>query len=123
MSDRLLPHYNRELAYIRKSAAEFAVKNPGLAEHLRISGERIDDPHVSRLVEAFAYLNARTRQKIEDDFPEVTAALLDLLYPHYLQPFPSVAIARFQLAPDQMDLSQGHSVPRGTEILSPPRRR
>ena len=67
MSDKLLSHYNRELAYIRRLASDFAKTNPGIAEHSRISQDRVEDPHVSRLIEAFAYLNARTRQKIDDD--------------------------------------------------------
>ena len=79
MPDDLLSKYNSELTYIRRMAAEFASANPGIAENLRISSGSIDDPHVSRLVEAFAYLNARTRQKIEDDFPEVTEAFLNTL--------------------------------------------
>jgi type VI secretion system protein ImpG len=120
MSDKLLAHYNRELAYIRKMAAEFAKSNPGLAEHLRISQDRVEDPHVSRLIEAFAYINARTRQKIDDDFPEITDAYLDVLYPHYLAPFPSSAIVQFKLNQGQFELTDGHKIGRGSAILTEP---
>ncbi len=118
MTDALLPHYNRELAYIRRLASEFALANPGVAEHLRISQGRIDDPHVSRLIEAFAYLNARTRQKIDDDFPEIAEAFLDVLYPHLLAPVPPTAILQFALDEGQAELTDGYTIERGTSIIT-----
>ena len=93
MTDELLPWYNRELAFIRRIGAEFARSHPKIAGRLRMSGESIEDPHVSRLIESFAYLNARIRHKIEDDFPEIAESLLGILYPHYLNPIPSMAMA------------------------------
>ncbi len=100
MVDDLLPYYNRELVYLRKLAGEFAEANPKVAGRLRLSADAVDDPHVARLIEAFAYLNARIRLKLDDDFPELTDALLGTLYPHYLAPIPSMSIAQFQPAPD-----------------------
>jgi len=120
VTDPLLPHYNRELAYIRRVASEFAIANPGVAEHLRISQDRIEDPHVSRLIEAFAYLNARTRQKIDDDFPEITEAFLGTLYPHYLAPFPSAAVMKFQLDASQAEQTDGYTIERGAGVLTEP---
>ncbi len=116
MTDELLPYYSRELAFLRKMGAQFADAHPKIAGRLRMSGEAIEDPHVSRMIEAFAYLNARTRYKIEDDFPEITEAFLNTLYPHYLAPFPSTAIARFTLDRAQAELTAGHSIPRRTAI-------
>ena len=78
--DELLPYYNRELAYIRKLGAEFADKYPKIAARLRVSKDMPEDPHVSRLVEAFAFLTARVRRKIDDEFPEITKSLLGALY-------------------------------------------
>jgi type VI secretion system protein ImpG len=118
MPDDLLSYYNRELAGIRRLAAEFARAHPGIAESLRISTDRIDDPHVSRLIEAFAYLNARTRQKLDDDFPEITEAFLGTLYPHYLAPFPPAAIAKFQLDRGQTELTSGYQIERGARVLT-----
>jgi type VI secretion system protein ImpG len=117
MSDRLLDFYNRELVFIRQMGEDFARRHPGIAGHLRMSGTAIEDPHVSRLIEAFALLNARTRLKLEDDFPELTQSLLDLLYPHYLAPVPSMAIAR--LVPDAK-AEGAATVRRRTEIDTEP---
>ena len=86
MSDELLPYYNRELAFLRRLGAEFAEAHPKIAGRLRLDPDAAEDPHVERLIEAFAYLNARTRFKLDDDFPEITDALLGVLYPHYQAP-------------------------------------
>ena len=76
MSEELLPYYADELNQIRQLAAEFAKTHPKIAARLRISSDTIEDPHVERLIEAFAYLNARIRYKLDDDFPELSDALL-----------------------------------------------
>ena len=79
MSEELLPYYNRELAFIRRMGAEFADVHPKIAGRLRIAPDSVEDPHVSRLIEAFALLNARIRHKLDDTFPEITDALLGVL--------------------------------------------
>ena len=116
MTDELLPYYNDELDFIRNLGAEFAEAHPEIAGHLRLSKDHIEDPHVSRLIESFAYLNARTRKKIDDDFPEISRAFLNVLYPHFLAPFPPAAIARFDLDSDRADATTGHEIPVGTPL-------
>jgi len=116
MTDELLPWYNRELAFIRRIGAEFARTHPKIAGRLRMSGESVEDPHVSRLIESFAYVNARIRHKIEDDFPEIAESLLGILYPHYLNPVPSMSIVRFTLDPAQSALVAGYHVPRYSRL-------
>lgn len=110
MSDELLNQYDRELAYLRRMGAEFARAHPKIAGRLRLGPDGTEDPHVSRLIESAAFLNARTRQKLEDDFPELTDALLGVLYPHYLAPIPSFTILKFVPVPDltePFELRQG----------------
>ena len=117
MSDDLLNHYNRELGALRRLAAEFARAHPNVAGRLRLSENAVEDPHVSRLLEGAALLNARIRQKIDDEFPELTDALLDHLYPHYLAPIPSMAIVELSC---QKDLAGSFTVPAHTEIETEP---
>lgn len=100
MSDALLRYYNRELEAIRGLAAEFATAHPKIAGRLRLSPDAVDDPHVARLLEGTAFLAARVHQRLDDEFPELTDALLGILYPHFLAPVPSCAIAQFQCLPD-----------------------
>jgi type VI secretion system protein ImpG len=100
MSDQLLPYYNRELNAIRRLAAEFAGAHPKIAGRLRLSADAVDDPHVARLLEGVAFLAARVHHRLDDDFPELTDTLLGVLYPHYLAPVPSSAIAQFTSQPE-----------------------
>src|SRR6185312_8225978 len=100
MSDILLPYYNRELAALRSLAGEFAEAHPKIAGRLRLSPDSVDDPHVARLLEGVAFLAARVHHRLDDEFPELTDALLGVLYTHYLAPMPSCAIMQFQSDPD-----------------------
>jgi type VI secretion system protein ImpG len=100
MSDALLPYYDRELNAIRRLAADFATAHPKIAGRLRLSADAVDDPHVARLLEGAAFLAARVHHRLDDEFPELTDALLGVLYPHYLAPVPSAAIVQLQPQPD-----------------------
>lgn len=114
----LLPYYERELAYLRRYGREFAERYPKIAGRLQLSSEGSQDPHVERLIEAFAFMGARISKRIEDDYPEFTDALLDVLYPHYLRPFPSCSIAHFDMEGVAGKLSAPVTVPRGTLLQS-----
>ncbi len=120
MRDRLEEFYERELFYIRRMAAEFALDRPKIADRLDISTDtRVSaDPHIERLIESFAFLTARVRLKIEDEFPELTDSLMSLLYPHYLAPSPSVSIAQFVLDPSQGKVTDGFTIPRESRLTS-----
>lgn len=87
--DRL---FRDELEFLRLQGKEFAKNNPSLSHLL---SEEASDPDVERLLEGFAFLSARLRLKIEDDFPELTHSILNLLWPDYLRPFPSATIMQF----------------------------
>jgi type VI secretion system protein ImpG len=121
MADDLLEYYNRELSFLRRLGAEFAAANPKIARRLRLSPhDAADDPHVERLIEAFAYLTARVRIKLDDELPEITASLLHVLYPHYLAPIPSFSIVQFICDAEQVQLTSGHTIPRHTELETEP---
>jgi type VI secretion system protein ImpG len=117
MSDALLPYYNRELEAIRTLAAEFAAAYPKIAGRLRLSEDSVDDPHVGRLLEGVAFLAARVHHRLDDEFPELTDALLGVLYPHYLAPLPSSAIVQFTCKPD---LKVPTQVPAGLPLDTEP---
>jgi len=112
MADELLPYYEKELAYIRQMGSEFAGEHPKIAGRLGINAETIEDPHVSRLIEGFAYLNARIQHKLDDDFPELSDALLEVLFPHYQRPLPSMTIVQF--VADEEKLEDTYKLPQNT---------
>ena len=96
MDDQLLQYYERELTYIRAMAAEFARTYPKIAGRLLLEPDRCEDPHTERLIEAFAFISGRIHKKIDDDFPEITESLFNILYPHYINPIPSMSIVQFE---------------------------
>src|SRR5215475_11475278 len=120
MLDDLLTYYERELSFLRQIGAEFAVKYPKIASRLLLEADKCEDPHVERLIQAFAFLAGRVHHKIDDEFPEISESLLGILYPHYLQPIPSMSIAQFRMDPDQAQLSAAYEIKRGSQLFTKP---
>ncbi len=118
MREELLEYYERELAYLRQLGGKFAEKYPRVASRLLLESDRCDDPHVERLLEAFAFLAARVHLRIDDDFPEVTSALLGIVAPHYLRPIPAMTIVECQVDPEQGKQTAGQIMPAGTQIAT-----
>ncbi|MVA25116.1 type VI secretion system baseplate subunit TssF [Agrobacterium vitis] len=117
MAETFLERYNDELFALRRRAEKFARAFPKIAGRLRLSGDVADDPHVERIIQSFAYSAARVRQKLDDEFPELTDSLLETLYPHYLAPVPPMSIVQF--APGAT-LAGMQLLPRHTDIVTEP---
>ncbi len=120
MRDDLLEYYERELTYMRQMGAEFAARYPKVASRLLLEPTKCDDPHVERLLEGFAFLAARVHLKIDDDLPEISQSLLELVYPHYTRPIPSVSVVQFFSDPEQGKLTTGFRIPRQSLLYSRP---
>jgi type VI secretion system protein ImpG len=118
--DDLLLYYERELTFLRQMGGEFAVKYPKIASRLMIEPDKCEDPHVERMLEAFAFLAARVHLKIDDEFPEITEALLSILYPHYMRPIPSMSVAEFHVDSAQVTPDAGLKLDRGALLRSRP---
>ncbi len=89
----LKDRFSEELRFLHELGNDFAKDNPQLA---RLLGKGGSDPDVERLMEAFAFLTAKLRLKLEDDLPELTHPMLQLLWPNYLRPaqLPAAAAER-----------------------------
>lgn len=119
--EELLPYYERELVYLNTVGRELAHQYPRLAAGLGLGPEGSEDPHVRRLIQACALLNARTAKKLDDDYPELTEALLGSLYPHFLHGIPSCSIAQVDGGDPRAragKIEQVQVVPRATEMSS-----
>lgn len=117
--DQLFKHYERELQTLRTLSREYAQRYPKVAARLQLGGDSCDDPHVERLIQAVALLSARVAKRLDDSYPQFTEALLNLLLPHYLRPFPSCAIARLP-GPHEPGAAALPALPRGTKLESAP---
>lgn len=120
--EELLPYYERELVYLNTVGRELAQQYPKLAAELALGLDGSEDPHIRRLIQACALLNARTAKKLDDDYPELTEALLGSLYPHFLHGIPSCSIARVddggEAAGGGLKVEHVQAVARGTEFTS-----
>lgn len=123
MDERLLDLYENELRHLRETAAEFGRDYPKIAGRLSLDQDGKDlcpDPHVERLLEGFAFLAARVHLKLDAEFPRFTQGLLETVYPDYLCPLPSMAIAKFDPEQQEGALAAGFVMKRGTLLRSQP---
>jgi type VI secretion system protein ImpG len=118
--EQLLPYYERELGFLRRYSREFSERYPKIAGRLLIGGEVCEDPHIERMIESFALLNSRIAKRLDDDYPEFTEALFEVLYPHYLRPFPSCSIARMDFSGAAAQLTTASVIARGTQLTTRP---
>ena len=118
MDPRLLRLYESELAFVRDMGGEFARDFPKVAARLNLGSLEVADPYVERLLEGFAFLTARVQLKMEAEFPTFTQSLLQMVYPHYMAPTPSMAVVRFTPETALRTMPQGVTVPAGTELRS-----
>lgn len=105
-------YYQHELFKLRELAKEFSRAHPATAPML--SSESVD-PDVERLLEGTAFLTGHLHHKIDDDFPEIIHGLMDIVYPHYLRPIPSISIISFTPKPSLIETIK---VPSGTFLSS-----
>src|ERR1700754_747594 len=117
MIDDLIEYYQRELSFLRSNAGAFAEAHPKIASRLRLTRESVEDPHVGRLIEAVAFMNARLRHKIDDEYPELSDALLLTLYPHLIHPLLPSSLVKLNPGPD---LDNPPPVPAGTMLTTEP---
>ncbi len=118
MDPRLLQYYDGELQHLREMGAEFAREFPKIASRLGMEGIEVADPYVERLLEGFAFLAARLHLRIDSQFPRFTQRLLEMVYPHFLAPTPSMAIVQLHPSLTEGSLADGFVVPRGSVLRS-----
>ncbi len=118
MDPRMLRYYNQELHHLRELGAEFAQQHPKIARRLALDGLECADPYVERLLEGFAFLAARVQLKLDSEFPSFTQHLLEMVYPHYVAPTPSMAVVQFRPDLTEPGLAEGHPLPRDTVLRS-----
>jgi type VI secretion system protein ImpG len=118
MDPRLLDYYNQELIYMRELAGEFAQAHPKIARRLGMQAGEVADPYVERLIESFCFMSARMQIKLDAEFPRFTGRLLEVLYPNYVAPTPSMAVARLFPSSTEGNLAEGFTIARGTHFTS-----
>lgn len=120
MIQKMLEYYNSELAYLREAGAEFSQHYPKIAGRLALHESEVADPYVERLLEGFSFLTARIKLKMDAEFPRFIQRLIEVTYPNYLAPTPSMCIVRF--TPGELVRNQRSSywIPRQSRLRSNP---
>jgi type VI secretion system protein ImpG len=113
-----LRYYFDELSYLRDAGRGFAREHDKVAKRLDMPHGETADPHVERLIESFAFLTARLQRQMKAEFPDITSALLGVLYPQLVQPLPPMAIACFDVGSTIKGLTDGFPIPRKTSLFA-----
>lgn len=117
--EKLLPYFERELGVLRDACREFSRRYPQLASELVMTGEASADPHIEHLIQSTAFLNARITMRLDDDYAELTEALLGMLYPHYLRPIPAYSVVRIDYSGAKPNaINTVTTLARGTQLKS-----
>ncbi len=115
--DVLRRYYEQELELLRRDMRAFAQRHPEAAARLSINSDgRSEDPSVERLAQSAALLHARHSAKIDDDYPELSEALIERTYPQYLRPFPSCSVAQFDIGGMFESRTESVLIERGTSL-------
>lgn len=117
-ADANLQSYLDELSYLREQGRAFARRYPAVGSRLELTAGRPADPHVERLIESFAFLTARLQRRMDAEFPEISTAMLSVLYPQLATIVPPMTIACFE-----PDLARGkwtgaYEIPAGTALFA-----
>lgn len=115
--EQMLDYYQQEMIYLRRMGQRFAEQYPKIAENLNLSPVGSADPHVQRLLESFAFMTGRLQKEVDNRYIQFTTALLGILYPQFVAPFPAATVAEFRLSPHLGTSTAGYTVPRGTPLF------
>ncbi|WGZ94391.1 MAG: type VI secretion system baseplate subunit TssF [Candidatus Thiothrix putei] len=118
MHPKMRDYYEKELNYLRGMGKEFADQFPGVAQRLDLGRFECADPYVERLLEGFAFLTARIQLQMDAEFPGFTQYLLNMVYPHYLSPTPSMTILRMTPDLDGGVTAAGFPLPKGMRLFT-----
>jgi type VI secretion system protein ImpG len=112
--DVLSEYYQYELSHLRSAGSEFAARFPKIARRLDLSHNESSDPHVERMIESFAFLTGKLQKQIDDQFPEIASALLDVICKPLMLPTPSCAMINLDVDVSRASKAPGFTIAKGT---------
>ncbi|KXU83386.1 type VI secretion protein [Paraburkholderia monticola] len=112
-----LRYFDAEMRYLREAGREFVRDQPEAARRLSMQYGQEND-QVRAVNEAFAFLMARLRMKLDDAMPEVTEGLLDNLYEHMARAIPSLSV--IECTPLNRRNTATAQIPAGAVVRSAP---
>lgn len=109
------PYFANEQLYLRELATQIAIEKPHLVEQL---SSHIQDPDGARLMDGLAYLSGNLREQLDRQFSELTNSLVNMLWPAYARPFPSMTIVEYKT--NTHSLSEAKKIAAGQPFVAKP---
>lgn len=115
-------YYADELDYLNNAGQEFATAYPQIADALNIDINDYGDPHLKKLIQSFAFLTAKVKEKIDNQFEYIPSQLIQILHPSVSYDAPAATIMQFysdnMLKLDNKTLSKGTKIKQNEFIFS-----
>ncbi|REL26643.1 type VI secretion system baseplate subunit TssF [Thalassotalea euphylliae] len=108
-------YFDAQMRLLTQAGKQFAENYPEHAGLLNIDSIKERDPHVERLLEGVAYLNANIHKRLDESLPEVSEQVLRQLCPALLNFYPSTTV--FQFTP-KFSMQESLVVEKGLEITT-----
>lgn len=118
MRKTIQDYYHLEMQSLNEFVQDFTTRHPSVAADMSLDTYSNRDPHIERLLEGSAYLNARVKQQIDLGIHHVSEAFLRHLAPEYLMPRPAKTIVQFTSFGNR--LIEPEWVPAGVRLCSTP---
>ncbi|EKT60179.1 type VI secretion system baseplate subunit TssF [Providencia sneebia] len=109
------PYFKNEQEYLSVLTERVAAEKPHLVDFL---SNNIHDPDVARVMDGLAYLSGDLHQQLNSQFAELTSSLVNMLWPAYTRPFPSMTIVEYQVNAQKLD--QANKVAAGQHFVAAP---
>ncbi|WP_100912999.1 type VI secretion system baseplate subunit TssF [Pseudoalteromonas spongiae] len=103
MINRMLKHFEDELASIRSGLEGFRKRFRREAEHINLNDKGQEDPNVTRLVDSFAWVSAKNAIQIDSLRTRHIEEFAQIVSPNLFKPLPTVVKAHFNPNPDDFN--------------------
>ena len=114
MMNKMLKYFEEELSDIRQGLEAFRLKFQKEAEILDLNNKGQEDPNVTRLIDSFAWVSAKTSQEIDELKYRHIAEFIDVTCPNLFKQIPATVACSFVHNPD--DFTKPVTLTQGGEI-------
>ncbi|TMP45161.1 hypothetical protein CWB96_04015 [Pseudoalteromonas citrea] len=103
MINRMLKHFEDELASIRHGLEGFRKRFRREAEHINLNDKGREDPNVTRLIDSFAWVAAKNAMEIDTLRTKHIEEFSEIVSPNLFKTLPTVVKAQFQPSADDFN--------------------
>ena len=112
--EELYAYFQQSMNYLNEEGEKFSKEYPFVASALNFSSRGTSDPDVQRLLESFAFLDARLQYNLNDKFSKISTMFLSALYPQFVNSIPSCVVMNMQIDEKMFKTLINQVVPKNT---------